>query len=274
VDVTDESGRRRLDDPDDLVRIEIETALNAGGLDVVPVLANGARTPRAEELPASLHPLLRRNAAIIRRDPDFHDDVARLSTALRASVKTGILDLASLGGERNASSAGKLPRAGLPGWMLPAGAIGAATLALFVWEPWRNGAGFQSQPSASSEAPDHANTLIGSWREPRFGCVTTFGTDRVMTRCSGFGGEDATRANFRYINGGQDVEMTFPNSDRIDTLHFVDRNTITTAADYFAPPEGGITLTRCGDVGLPSCSAKHRRSQASNNGEDTSKPTP
>lgn len=96
----DEDGRRRLDDPHDWVRIEIEIALSSGGLDVVPVLVNGAPMPRAEELPTSLHPLLRRHAATIRRDPDFRDDIERLATALRGSVRTGLLDLGALGGER------------------------------------------------------------------------------------------------------------------------------------------------------------------------------
>lgn len=95
----DEDGNRRLDDPNDWVRAEIEMALNAPDLYVVPVLVNGARMPRTEELPTSLQPLLRRHAAVIRRDPDFHDDVARLTQALRTSVQSGVLDLAGLGGE-------------------------------------------------------------------------------------------------------------------------------------------------------------------------------
>lgn len=95
----DESGRRRLDDDHDWVRLEIETALAIPGLLVVPVLVNGARMPRGEEVPESLAPLLRRNAAIIRRDPDFHDDVERLAAAIRASVNTGIIDLSKIGGK-------------------------------------------------------------------------------------------------------------------------------------------------------------------------------
>jgi hypothetical protein len=104
VNAQDEDGRRRLDDPNDWVRIEIEIALAAGDLDVVPVLINGARMPRAEELPPSLHPLLRRHAATIRRDPDFRDDIDRLAKALRASMRTGLLDLGSLGGDRRPQS--------------------------------------------------------------------------------------------------------------------------------------------------------------------------
>ncbi len=86
LDARDQQGRRRLDDPNDWVRIEVETALASPGLDVVPVLVNGARMPAAEELPAGLASLARRHAAVIRRDPDFHDDVARLIAALRGSV--------------------------------------------------------------------------------------------------------------------------------------------------------------------------------------------
>lgn len=99
LDSKDESGRRRIDDDHDWVRLEIETALATPGLLVVPVLVNGARMPRGEEVPESLAPLLRRNAAIIRRDPDFHDDVERLATAIRASVNTGIIDLSKIGGK-------------------------------------------------------------------------------------------------------------------------------------------------------------------------------
>jgi hypothetical protein len=139
LEASDEDGRRRLDDAHDWVRIEIETALATPGLDVVPVLVNGARMPRAGDLPPSLHPLLRRHAAIIRRDPDFHDDVARLVSALRSSVQTGKLDLAYLGADRKATAETPPPRrSSLRGWALPAGAVATALLAVLVWWPWRN----------------------------------------------------------------------------------------------------------------------------------------
>ena len=59
--ITDEDGRRRLDDPDDFVRLEIETALKRN-IRVIPVLFEGARLPRAADLPASLAKLVRRQA--------------------------------------------------------------------------------------------------------------------------------------------------------------------------------------------------------------------
>jgi hypothetical protein len=52
---------RRLDKPNDFVRVEIETAL-ARDIRVVPVLIDGARMPQAEDLPESLRPLVYRQA--------------------------------------------------------------------------------------------------------------------------------------------------------------------------------------------------------------------
>jgi hypothetical protein len=59
--ITDEHGRRRLDDPDDFVRLEIEAALTRR-VRVIPILVDGARMPRADELPDSLATLVRRQA--------------------------------------------------------------------------------------------------------------------------------------------------------------------------------------------------------------------
>ena len=60
LQAADESGRR-LDDPADFVRVEIETALSRG-IRVVPVLVDGAQMPRREQLPPSLSKLTARQA--------------------------------------------------------------------------------------------------------------------------------------------------------------------------------------------------------------------
>jgi len=57
----DSAGRRRLDDPNDFVRVETATAL-ARGIRVVPVLVEGAEMPRGDTLPTELLPLVRRQA--------------------------------------------------------------------------------------------------------------------------------------------------------------------------------------------------------------------
>ncbi len=58
--VTSQEGRR-LDDPADFVRLEIEAAL-ARNVRVIPILVDGARMPGADELPESLAKLARRQA--------------------------------------------------------------------------------------------------------------------------------------------------------------------------------------------------------------------
>jgi TIR domain len=61
LEAKDESDRRRLDNSDDLVTIEIATAL-ARNIRVIPVLVDGARMPKAGELPDPLKALARRQA--------------------------------------------------------------------------------------------------------------------------------------------------------------------------------------------------------------------
>jgi len=61
LDITDETGHRRLDKPDDFVRLEIEAALRRD-VRVVPVLVGRAPMPRSEQLPDSLRGLIRRQA--------------------------------------------------------------------------------------------------------------------------------------------------------------------------------------------------------------------
>jgi glycerophosphoryl diester phosphodiesterase len=59
---TIKSGReRRLDDPNDFVRLEIEAALQRNVL-LIPILVDGALMPRADDLPPSVAPMVRRQA--------------------------------------------------------------------------------------------------------------------------------------------------------------------------------------------------------------------
>ena len=88
LDAKDESGGRRLDNPDDFVAIEIAAAL-ARDIQVIPVLVDGARMPKASELPDSLKPLARRQAVEVRHAHFGHDAealVARMREALGDEV--------------------------------------------------------------------------------------------------------------------------------------------------------------------------------------------
>ena len=53
VTLNDEEGRRRLDNPDDYVRFEVQAALEHG-VRVIPVLVDGARPLRQQQLPSGL----------------------------------------------------------------------------------------------------------------------------------------------------------------------------------------------------------------------------
>ena len=65
----DGDGGNRLDDPDDLLRYEIATALRRPGLTVFPVLVGGAGLPRETDLPEEVRPLLKRTAYRIDEGP-------------------------------------------------------------------------------------------------------------------------------------------------------------------------------------------------------------
>ncbi|TVP68988.1 MAG: TIR domain-containing protein [Leptolyngbya sp. LCM1.Bin17] len=75
--MADQQGHRRLDDPADWVRVEIEAALKRDSL-VIPVLVGGASIPGDTDLPDSLRGLVYRQTALVRHDPDFHRDLDRL----------------------------------------------------------------------------------------------------------------------------------------------------------------------------------------------------
>jgi TIR domain/Sulfatase-modifying factor enzyme 1 len=73
-------GSRRLDNPDDFVRLEIATALKRN-IRVIPVLEDDASMPRASDLPDDLKALVRRNAVEVSY-ARFSADSERLIVAL------------------------------------------------------------------------------------------------------------------------------------------------------------------------------------------------
>ena len=83
LDIPDEKGYRRIDNPKDFVRFEIASALTRNIL-VIPVLVARARMPRANELPSVLADLSKRNAIELSHDR-FEYDVARIAHAIGGS---------------------------------------------------------------------------------------------------------------------------------------------------------------------------------------------
>jgi TIR domain-containing protein len=102
-DAKDESGRRRLDDPMDFVRLETASALKRD-IPVIPVLVRGATMPRSEQLPPDLAELAYRNAVELTH-ARWDSDVQWLVKALRPHVELLQKDV----GDANADPAGAPP---------------------------------------------------------------------------------------------------------------------------------------------------------------------
>jgi hypothetical protein len=116
---TDGDGRSRLADDHDVVRAEIETAL-AADRRVVPVLVDRADLPPAGSLPESLRPLLELNAIEL-RDEAWAADIRRLYAAIGVPTRTAT--------DRRR------------GWLLAAGAVAVAVLAIVGWTTLHGGGG-------------------------------------------------------------------------------------------------------------------------------------
>jgi hypothetical protein len=85
LSITGKGGIRRLDDPGEFVRIEIEAALSRK-IPVIPVLVGHSSLPHAEELPETLRALSFRNGLPVRPDPDFHKDLDRLIRGIEDGI--------------------------------------------------------------------------------------------------------------------------------------------------------------------------------------------
>jgi hypothetical protein len=75
---------RRIDDPNDFVRIEVETALELKK-HVIPCLVAGVAAPSSESLPESLRALAERHAVVL-SDSRFQQDTEVLINSLRAMI--------------------------------------------------------------------------------------------------------------------------------------------------------------------------------------------
>jgi hypothetical protein len=162
---SDSSGRRRLDDPTDFVRLETVAALNRG-IRVVPVLVEGTAMPRADQLPADLLPLVRRQAVELSHkqwDATSAELVRTLEKILDREKARGAAGQAQPSAEvrssesataveRTAAAAGTR-RAGLY-WALGALLVLVAAGMLYVAHPWRRDGKPASAPAVFSVTPD------------------------------------------------------------------------------------------------------------------------
>jgi len=85
LNCVDGSGKRRLDDPEDVVRLEIAAALRRK-VRVIPVLIGGATMPDKADLPDELKALARRQAWPV-SDTHWRADVERLIEKIAGDIK-------------------------------------------------------------------------------------------------------------------------------------------------------------------------------------------
>jgi hypothetical protein len=95
LDIRDQNGRRRLDDPEDFVKAEIEAALDRD-IRVLPILVGDARMPRTHQLPEVLKRLASRNAITLTHQ-GFTWEVEQLAIQLKQIVPVSRSSLATWG---------------------------------------------------------------------------------------------------------------------------------------------------------------------------------
>ncbi len=175
------SGTRRLDDPNDFVRLEIASAL-ARNVAVIPVLVHDAKMPRPEELPDNLKDLAFRNSVEITH-ARWNSDVQLLTQALaRYVAPTAPTDTAPV----HATVAVQLPPPTAPAEKLQssrpssvpliAGIVAAVVLALgivayLLFRPKPVSAPTNPAPTPASVPVNPvggaaANALAGTWTFP------------------------------------------------------------------------------------------------------------
>lgn len=79
--LANETGEPRLTDPEDFVRLEVETALLRDDVTVIPVLVGGAQMPDPDDLPEGIRPLAYRNAIEL-SDLRWRYDISRLNATM------------------------------------------------------------------------------------------------------------------------------------------------------------------------------------------------
>lgn len=117
--ITDAQGNKRLFDPGDFTRIEVETGLAHKEILVIPVLVMNAMMPGPNDIPESMRDLLFRNAISVRNDPDFTPDMQRLIQGIDRFAGTAQIALKHFEPETIHIPAGAFLMGGIPGMTVP-----------------------------------------------------------------------------------------------------------------------------------------------------------
>jgi TIR domain len=127
--VTDSNGVRRIDNPDDFVRLEVKEALERD-LRLIPVLVQGAEVPAAESLPPDVAALSRRNGIAL-RGATWRAGAERLIAAIEEEE----LRRAAPEGSESVAAANVVPEREVRDTADP-GAPRAVAGRRAFWQPW------------------------------------------------------------------------------------------------------------------------------------------
>ncbi len=164
----DAAGRRRLDDPNDFIRLETGAALQRG-IRVVPVLVGGAVMPQIADLPDDLKALTRRQAIEINHK-QWEASTGELIRTLERILKLPPVDTvaqtppatdsnvtAESGSSSGKAGRGDAKHGGSRPWVLPAALAAVAIVAAGLWMSLgdrKTGADSEKPPvSTAVEAP-------------------------------------------------------------------------------------------------------------------------
>jgi Ca-activated chloride channel homolog len=81
--IKSKNGTRRLDDPADLVRVEVEIGLQRNAARVIPILVDKAEMPSPGSLPLSLREMSFKKGLEVGEDPHFLQDIKSLIESLK-----------------------------------------------------------------------------------------------------------------------------------------------------------------------------------------------
>lgn len=128
LELKDATGRRRLEDPNDFVRLELASALRRD-IPLIPVLVRGAKMPEIDRLPPDLQELVYRNAVELTH-ARWKSDVQLLIRALRPYLD--VQPDASPRGREAPESANAAPAAGGTATPAPLPRADTAVAGLFI----------------------------------------------------------------------------------------------------------------------------------------------
>jgi formylglycine-generating enzyme required for sulfatase activity len=123
LDARDKAGKRRLDDPDDWVRLEISHALKRG-ITVIPVCVGGAELPAKWDLPEDVRGLIDHQAASV-TTTGFRNEMAGLTRDIRAIPRPWLV-------KRIAAAVAAVVSVLLVAWIV------LYQIGVPVWLPWAN----------------------------------------------------------------------------------------------------------------------------------------